>query len=286
MLPFKLHPAGRKRLWLKPIAACICFDAPCAGALPHAHRRPEIYQEDRERQPHGFGARDPRMPTCSGLSCSRVCPVDVSLRRRVRAAQSAQEQPIAIGRLSATRWNTSTRQNGNSPVAPNSPDSSGRARRLHRRRARFSRLRGRTSRARRHGVTVFDKRSARGGLNTYGVARSIQVHSRKTAPAKSSLGPRHRRTGSQPCGDRQRLRSSRKSRTLVTTRSSSALAWAQRSVSTSPARPPRHRGRARLYLRFQDWPARCLSVITSSSSAAATQPSTPPSPPASRSASK
>ena len=100
-----------------------------------------------------------------GLSCSRVCPVDVLVRRRLRDASLQSSSPSRSDACSATRWIGFTRIRRQLAVAPGQrqdvacigagPASLACAAELRRR--GFA-------------VTIFDRNPLAGGLNTYGIA--------------------------------------------------------------------------------------------------------------------
>lgn len=142
-----------------------CFDAPCATACPTHIDVPRFIKKIATGNPMG-SARAIVEANVLGLSCSRVCPVDV-LCEGACVLHSRGERPIAIGRLQEHAMNHFYAHAGALPQAAASlprsvacigagPASLACAAEL-----------------RAHGaaVTIFDKRPLAGGLNTYGVAR-------------------------------------------------------------------------------------------------------------------
>lgn len=142
-----------------------CFDAPCATACPTHIDVPRFIRKIATGNLMG-SARAIVEANVLGLSCSRVCPVDV-LCEGACVLHNRNEQPIAIGRLQQHAMNHFYTHGGALPQA---------AAQLNRSIACIGA--GPASLAcaaelRAHGaaVTIFDKRPLAGGLNTYGVAR-------------------------------------------------------------------------------------------------------------------
>ena len=140
-----------------------CFDAPCTAACPTHIDVPRFIKKIATGNLRG-SAQTILDANILGLSCSRVCPVDV-LCEGACVMHRYNKQPIEIGRLQ--RYAMDIRQ----------------GRRARRRAPPPCELRvacvgggpaslSCAAELRRHGasVTVFDNRPLPGGLNTYGVA--------------------------------------------------------------------------------------------------------------------
>jgi glutamate synthase (NADPH/NADH) small chain len=160
----ELHPALDSQSALAEANRCLyCFDAPCTTACPTHIDVPRFIKKIATGNLRG-SAVTILDANILGLSCSRVCPVDV-LCEGSCVMHRYNEQPIEIGRLQrhAMDWFYS-----HSPSVAPGPD----------RRKRVACLgAGPASLAcsaelRRQGiaVTIFDRNRLGGGLNTYGVA--------------------------------------------------------------------------------------------------------------------
>jgi glutamate synthase (NADPH/NADH) small chain len=158
-----LHPALDSQSAVAEANRCLyCFDAPCTAACPTHIDVPRFIKKIATGNLRGSAATilDANI---LGLSCSRVCPVDV-LCEGSCVLHRYNKKPIEIGRLQRYAME-------NAPaVAPNPPSVSialkvacigGGPASL----ACAAELRKRGA-----SVTVFDNRALPGGLNTYGVA--------------------------------------------------------------------------------------------------------------------
>jgi glutamate synthase (NADPH/NADH) small chain len=166
-----LHPALDSQSALAEANRCLyCFDAPCTAACPTHIDVPRFIKKIAAGNMRG-SANAILDSNILGLSCSRVCPVDV-LCEGSCVMHRYNKKPIQIGLLQrhAMEWFYS-RGAGDSPArkVPN-----GQANRL----PHVACIGGGpaslacAAELRRHGipVTVFDSRPLPGGLNTYGVA--------------------------------------------------------------------------------------------------------------------
>jgi hypothetical protein len=94
----ELHPALDGKAALAEANRCLfCYRRPVHGGLPHPHRRAALHQENLDRQPARLGADD-FDSNVLGLSCARVCPVDV-LCEGACVMVRENYKPIEIGRL-------------------------------------------------------------------------------------------------------------------------------------------------------------------------------------------
>ena len=159
-----LHPAFDSRSAMTEANRCLfCFDAPCTAACPTHIDVPRFIKKISTGNLRG-SALTILDANILGLSCSRVCPVDM-LCEGSCVMHGYNKQPIEIGRLQryamdkfyASGAKLSAARNGGGKVAciGGGPASLACAAEL-----------------RRHGVavTIFDNRPLPGGLNTYGVA--------------------------------------------------------------------------------------------------------------------
>lgn len=161
-----LHPAFAPQEALTEANRCLnCFDAPCAAACPTHIDVPRFIKKIATQNLIG-SARTILDSNVLGSSCSRVCPVQV-LCEGACVMQSYNKQPIAIGRLQrhamdhffdrgARLPKRTTGQHSQKIVCIGAgPASLACAAELAQQ--GFA-------------VTVLDRRSLPGGLNTYGVA--------------------------------------------------------------------------------------------------------------------
>src|SRR5258708_5785649 len=160
-----LHPALRPQEAVVEASRCLfCYDAPCTAACPTHIDVPRFIKKIATGNLRGSAATilDSNI---LGLSCSRVCPVDV-LCEGACVMHRYNKQPIEIGRLQrrAMDWFYAT-----NPALP------GPAKETGKRAACIGA--GPASLAcaaelRKHGiaVTIFDRNPLAGGLNTYGIA--------------------------------------------------------------------------------------------------------------------
>ena len=160
----ELHPAMDAQTALAEANRCLfCFDAPCTAACPTHIDVPRFIKKIASGNLRG-SAQTILDANILGLSCSRVCPVDVLCEGSCVMLRYNQ-RPIEIGRLQryAMDWFYAEPR----PVAPRGS------------------IRGRVAcvgggpaslacaaELLRHGIaaTIFDNRALPGGLNTYGVA--------------------------------------------------------------------------------------------------------------------
>ena len=157
-----LHPALTPQAAVVEASRCLyCYDAPCAAACPTHIDVPKFIKKISTANLRG-SANTILDANILGLSCSRVCPVDVLCEGNCVLGT----QPIKIGLLQrhAMDWfyahqpSISTGHDNGKKVAciGAGPASLACAAEL-----------------RRHGfaVTIFDRNGLAGGLNTYGIAQ-------------------------------------------------------------------------------------------------------------------
>jgi len=165
----ELHPALDTQSALAEAYRCLyCYDAPCTGACPTHIDVPRFIKKIAGGNLRG-SANTILDANILGLSCSRVCPVDV-LCEGACVMHRYNKMPIQIGRLQ--RYAMDWFYAGGAGLQP-APGQAGKP--VPQRVACIGG--GPASLAcaaelRRHGfpVTVFDNRPLPGGLNTYGVA--------------------------------------------------------------------------------------------------------------------
>ncbi len=162
----ELHPALSPQAALSEAHRCLfCSDAPCAAACPTHIDVPRFIKKIASGNLLG-SAETIIDANVLGLSCSRVCPVDV-LCEGACVYHNLDKQPITIGLLQRHAMDHFYSAGGRLPQAAvetgkkvacvgAGPASLACAAEL-----------------RRHGiaVTIFEKRALAGGLNTYGVAQ-------------------------------------------------------------------------------------------------------------------
>jgi len=160
-----LHPALDSQSALAEANRCLfCFDAPCTAACPTHIDVPRFIKKISSGNLRG-SAVTILDANILGLSCSRVCPVDVLCEGNC-VMHRYHQKPIEIGRLQRYAMDRFYDANGRLPVAESpgplrvacvggGPASLACAAELARRG---------------HMVTIFDNRPLPGGLNTYGVA--------------------------------------------------------------------------------------------------------------------
>jgi len=160
-----LHPALDPRSAVTEATRCLnCFDAPCTAACPTHIDVPGFIKKIASGNLEGSAATilDANV---LGMSCSRVCPVEV-LCEGACVMHRRNEKPIEIGRLQRHAMESFFERTGALPVAV-SP-----------RKGKVACVGGGpaslacAAELRRQGysVTVFDNRPLPGGLTTYGVA--------------------------------------------------------------------------------------------------------------------
>jgi dihydropyrimidine dehydrogenase (NAD+) subunit PreT len=160
----ELHPALDRQSALAEASRCLfCFDAPCTGACPTHIDVPRFIKKIATGNLRG-SALTILDANILGLSCSRVCPVDV-LCEGACVMLKYNQKPIEIGRLQryAMEW-----YYGSSRALPAAAATAGRVACAGGGPASLAcaaelRRRG-------YAVTVFDDRPLPGGLNTYGIA--------------------------------------------------------------------------------------------------------------------
>lgn len=158
-----LHPAFDSQAAAVEANRCLyCYEAPCTVACPTHIDVPRFIKKIATGNLRG-SAQTILDANVLGLSCSRVCPVDV-LCQGACVMHRYNKQPIEIGRLQRYAMENAK----GAVLAP-------RARQVNFRAACIGGGPASLSCAaelRRHGasVTIFDNRPLPGGLNTYGVA--------------------------------------------------------------------------------------------------------------------
>ena len=160
-----LHPALDSQSALAEANRCLnCFDAPCMAACPTHIDVPRFIKKISSGNLRG-SALAILDANILGLSCSRVCPVDVLCEGNC-VLHRYNRKPIEIGRLQRYAMDRFYESKGRLPTetaaAPlrlacvgGGPASLACAAELGRRG---------------HSATIFDNRPLPGGLNTYGVA--------------------------------------------------------------------------------------------------------------------
>ena len=162
----EIHPA------LDPQAAAVeanrclfCFDAPCTAACPTHIDVPRFIKKISTGNVRG-SALTILDSNILGLSCSRVCPVEV-LCEGACVMHRYNKQPIDIGRLQRHAMDYFYERGGRLPV-PRTVEGRGSVACIGGGPASL----GCAAELRRHGlpVTIFESRPMAGGLNTYGIA--------------------------------------------------------------------------------------------------------------------
>ncbi len=161
-----LHPSFAPQPALVEASRCLyCFDAPCAVACPTHIDVPRFIKKIATHNVRG-SALAILEANILGLSCSRVCPVDV-LCEGACVMHRYNEKPIEIGRLQRFAMERFYESGARLPLPaveqqPHKVACIG---------AGPASL-ACAAELRRHGwqVTVFEQRPLPGGLNTYGVA--------------------------------------------------------------------------------------------------------------------
>jgi NADPH-dependent glutamate synthase beta chain and related oxidoreductases len=161
-----LHPPFEAQAAVIESNRCLnCFDAPCTSACPTHIDVPKFIKKIASGNLHGaaLGILDANI---LGASCARACPVEV-LCEGSCVMHGLAEKPIQIGRLQRFAMDDFHARGGRLPRRSNQmrpekiacigagPASLAAAAELQQRGFQ---------------VTVFDKRSLPGGLNTYGIA--------------------------------------------------------------------------------------------------------------------
>jgi dihydropyrimidine dehydrogenase (NAD+) subunit PreT len=159
-----LHPAFDSQSALAEANRCLyCFDAPCTAACPTHIDVPRFIKKIATGNLRGSAATilDANI---LGLSCSRVCPVEV-LCEGSCVMLRYNKKPIEIGRLQRFAM-----ERGAVNFKPALPDGRGSVRVACIGGGPASLACAAELRRRGASVTVFDNRALPGGLNTYGVA--------------------------------------------------------------------------------------------------------------------
>jgi glutamate synthase (NADPH/NADH) small chain len=158
-----IHPALDSQSAAVEANRCLyCFDAPCTAACPTHIDVPRFIKKIATGNLRG-SAQTILDANILGLSCSRVCPVDV-LCEGSCVLHRYNKQPIEIGRLQRYAMENAT----GVVLAPRGASVHFKVACVGGGPASLSCA----AELRRHGVTVtvFDNRPLPGGLNTYGVA--------------------------------------------------------------------------------------------------------------------
>jgi glutamate synthase (NADPH/NADH) small chain len=167
----ELHPAFDSQAALVEANRCLyCYDAPCTSACPTHIDVPRFIKKIAGGNLRG-SARTILDANILGLSCSRVCPVDV-LCEGSCVLHRYNQQPIEIGRLQRYAMDWFYTGHAESAASP------GNGAAVAARPASVACIGGGpaslacAAELRRPGfaVTIFDNRPLPGGLNTYGVA--------------------------------------------------------------------------------------------------------------------
>jgi len=160
-----LHPALTPQASLVEAQRCLyCYDAPCAQACPTHIDVPKFIKKIANGNLRG-SANAILDSNILGMSCSRVCPVEV-LCEGACVMHRYNKQPIEIGLLQrhAMDWFYD-----HSPKIEAGPDNGKHVACIGAGPASLACA----AELRRHGfrVTIFDRNPLAGGLNTYGVAQ-------------------------------------------------------------------------------------------------------------------
>lgn len=161
-----LHPALSSQAALVEANRCLyCFDAPCTAACPTHIDVPRFIRKIATGNLHG-SALTILASNILGLSCSRVCPVEI-LCEGACVLHRYNEQPIQIGRLQRHAMGHFYDGGARLP-APRAAARPGRIACIGGGPASLACA----AELRAHGcdVTIFESRPLAGGLNTYGIA--------------------------------------------------------------------------------------------------------------------
>jgi dihydropyrimidine dehydrogenase (NAD+) subunit PreT len=160
-----IHPAFEPQAATVEATRCLfCFDAPCTVACPTHIDVPRFIKKISTRNLRG-SAMTILESNILGLSCSRVCPVDV-LCEGACVMHGYNKQPIEIGRLQRHAMDYFYSHDPSLPVAKT--QASGKVACVGAGPASLACA----AELRRRGfaVTIIDKNPLAGGLNTYGIA--------------------------------------------------------------------------------------------------------------------
>jgi dihydropyrimidine dehydrogenase (NAD+) subunit PreT len=162
-----LHPAFDSQSAVAEANRCLfCFDAPCTAACPTHIDVPRFIKKISTANLRG-SALTILDSNILGLSCSRVCPVDV-LCEGSCVMHRYNKQPIEIGRLQRYAMDRFYAAGAKLPPAVDARAAGMKVACIGGGPASLACA----AELRRHGaaVTIFDNRPHPGGLNTYGVA--------------------------------------------------------------------------------------------------------------------
>jgi glutamate synthase (NADPH/NADH) small chain len=162
-----LHPAFDSQSAVAESNRCLfCFDAPCMAACPTHIDVPRFIKKISSANLRG-SALAILDANILGLSCSRVCPVDV-LCEGSCVMHRYNKQPIEIGRLQRYAMDKFYAAGAKLPPAVDATGAGIKVACIGGGPASLACA----AELRRHGasVTIFDNRPLPGGLNTYGVA--------------------------------------------------------------------------------------------------------------------
>ena len=180
----EIHPPFTPQAAAVEANRCLfCYDAPCTNACPTHIDVPRFIKKIATGNLKG-SARTILDANILGLSCSRVCPVDV-LCEGACVMHRYNKAPIEIGRLQRHAMD-----HFYSTAAPFAPAVQQRARVACIGAGPASLACAAELRKRGYQVTVFDSRPQAGGLNTYGVAqyKFRPADSRKEVELIRSMG--------------------------------------------------------------------------------------------------
>jgi glutamate synthase (NADPH/NADH) small chain len=184
-----IHPAFEPQAATVEATRCLfCFDAPCTVACPTHIDVPRFIKKISTRNLRG-SAMTILESNILGLSCSRVCPVDV-LCEGACVMHGYNKQPIEIGRLQRHAMDYFYSHSPSLPVAKK--PATGRVACIGAGPASLACA----AELRRRGfaVTIIDKNPLAGGLNTYGIAeyKFRPADSKKEVDLVRSMGAEFR----------------------------------------------------------------------------------------------
>ncbi len=184
-----IHPAFEPQAATVEATRCLfCFDAPCTIACPTHIDVSRFIKKISTRNLRG-SAMTILESNILGLSCSRVCPVDV-LCEGACVMHGYNKQPIEIGRLQRHAMDYFYSHSPSLPVAKK--QSAGRVACIGAGPASLACA----AELRRRGfaVTIIDKNPLAGGLNTYGIAeyKFRPADSKKEVDLVRSMGAEFR----------------------------------------------------------------------------------------------